>query len=189
MKLMLQGEEARRYGRELREDGSPAMWRRRAVVGLSLIGMGAMAAVSLFQTGVVKHLPDPPVEGFDSNKVNSSETAYMMGVPDGTISLASLATNIPLAACGGADRARTEPLVPLLAAGKAAVEAVVAGWYFYQMPAKEKAWCGYCVVGALANFGVAALTLPEAREALRALGADTQSRPTVGAAAPAAPMV
>lgn len=170
MNLTLRDEEARRLRRELREDEGAAMWRRRAIVGLSLVGMGAMAAVSLFQTGVVRSLPDPPVESFDSNKVNSSETAYMLGVPDGTLSLASLAANVPLAACGGVDRARTEPLIPLLAAGKAAVEAVVAGWYFYQMPAKERAWCAYCIVGALANFGVAALSLPEAREALRSLG-------------------
>jgi uncharacterized membrane protein len=169
MQLTLNDEGARRLRRELQEDEGREMWRRRAVIGLSLVGMGAMAAVSLFQTGAIRHLPDPPLEGFDSDKVNSSETAYMMGVPDGTLSLASLAVNVPLAACGGADRARDEPLIPLLAAGKAAVEAVVAGWYFYQMPAKEKAWCAYCIVGALCNFGVAALTLPEAREALRSL--------------------
>jgi len=135
--------------------------------------MGAMTAVSLFQTGIVKHLPDPPLPGFDSDKVNSSDTAYMLGVPDGTLSLASLAANIPLAAFGGATRAQEQPLVPLLAAGKSTVEAIIAGWYFYQMPTKEKAWCGYCIVGALANIGIAALTLPEAKEALAALREET----------------
>lgn len=169
MKLILEKEEARSLRRELQEDDSRGMWRRRAVIALSLVGMGAMTAVSLLQAGLVKHLPDPPLEGFDSDKVNSSETAYMLGVPDGTVSLASLAVNIPLAACGGAERARRDPLLPLLAAGKATVEAGIAGWYFYQMPAKEKAWCAYCIIGALANFGIAALTLPEAREALGAL--------------------
>jgi hypothetical protein len=52
---------------------------------------------------------------------------------------------------------------------KAAGEAVAASWYFYQMPAKEKAWCGYCIVGAIANIGIAALTIPEARKALAVL--------------------
>ena len=42
----------------------------------------------------------------------------------------------------------------------------MAGWYFYQMPAKEKAWCAYCITGALANFGVVALALPEAAKAV-----------------------
>jgi hypothetical protein len=56
-----------------------------------------------------------------------------------------------------------------VAAAKAAVEAVSAGWYFYQMPAHEKKWCGYCIVGALANVGILALTLPEAKQALSVL--------------------
>ena len=137
---------------ELQQGETDSLRRRRAIIGCSLVGMAAMAAVSLLQTGVVKHLPDPPLESFDSDKVNSSDTAYMLGVPDGTISLASLAVNIPLAAFGGARRAREQPLVPLMAAGKAAVEAAVAGWYFYQTPAKEKKWCGYCITGALMNF-------------------------------------
>lgn len=142
---------------------------RRAVIGLSLLGIGAMTAVSLFQTGIVKHLPDPPIDGFDSDKVNSSDTAYALGVPDGTLSLASLAANIPLAAFGGENRAEEKPLIPLAIAAKASVEAVVAGWYFYQMPTKEKAWCGYCILGAAANFGIAALTLAEAKRAWKNL--------------------
>jgi uncharacterized membrane protein len=155
--------------RELQQGDTPDLWRRRAVIGLSLIGMSAMAAVSLLQTGVVKHLPDPPLDNFDSDKVNSSDTAYMLGVPDGTLNLASLAINVPLAAYGGADRVREQPLIPIVAAGKAAIEAAIAGWYFYQMPTKEKAWCGYCIVAAAASFGVFALTLPEAREAINTL--------------------
>jgi uncharacterized membrane protein len=142
---------------------------RRAVIGLSLLGIGAMTAVSLFQTGIVKQLPDPPIDGFDSDKVNSSDTAYALGVPDGTLSLASLAANIPLAAFGGENRAEEQPLIPLAIAAKASVEAVVAGWYFYQMPTKEKAWCGYCILGAAANFGIAALTLAEAKRAWKNL--------------------
>jgi uncharacterized membrane protein len=142
---------------------------RRAVVGLSLLGIGAMTAVSLFQFGVIKHLPDPPFENFDSDKVNSSDTAYALGVPDGALSLASFAANIPLTAFGDKRRAETMPLVPLAAAAKAVLEAMVAGWYFYQMTAVEKKWCGYCIVGAAANWGIAALTLVEARKAWRNL--------------------
>ena len=155
--------------KELQDGDSKDLNRRRAIIGLSLVGAAAMTAVSLFQTGVIKHLPDPPIEGFDSDKVNSSETAYMLGVPDGTLSLASLAANIPLAAVGGENRAEEQPFVPIAAAGKAVVEAAIAGWYFYQMPAKEKAWCGYCIAGALANFGIAALSIPEAGKAIKRL--------------------
>ncbi|MBA2735801.1 MAG: vitamin K epoxide reductase family protein [Pyrinomonadaceae bacterium] len=161
--------ETQKLRRELQESGESDLKLRRAIIGLSLLGMGAMTAVSLFQTGIIQHLPDPPVGNFDSDKVNSSDTAYSLGVPDGTVSLASLAANIPLAAFGGENRAENMPLVPLAAAAKATIEAAVAGWYFYQMPTKEKAWCGYCIVGAVANFGIAALALTEAKRALKNL--------------------
>jgi uncharacterized membrane protein len=151
--------------RELQDGDRRNLRLRRGVIALSLLGMGAMTAVTLFQTGIVKHLPDPPLPDFDSDQVNSSDTAYALGVPDGALSLASLAANIPLAAFGGADRTETMPLVPLAAAAKASVEAAVAGWYFYQMPAVEKKWCAYCIAGAAANFGIAALTLIEAKRA------------------------
>jgi hypothetical protein len=42
------------------------------------------------------------------------------------------------------------------------------------MPAKEKAWCGYCVAGALANFAIAALTIAEARDAVHVLLSDRE---------------
>jgi uncharacterized membrane protein len=155
--------------RELQESNESDLNLRRGIIGLSLVGMAAMTAVTLFQTGVLKHLPDPPIAGFNSDKVNSSDTAYALGVPDGALSLASLAANIPLAAFGGENRASDAPLIPLAAAAKATVEAAVAGWYFYQMPTKEKAWCGYCIVGAMTNWGIAALTLMEAKKAWKSL--------------------
>ncbi|HZS08727.1 MAG TPA: vitamin K epoxide reductase family protein [Blastocatellia bacterium] len=155
--------------RDLQRGETDDLWRRRAIINVSPLGMASMTAVSLRQTGIIGHLPDPPFGDFDSDRVNSSDTAYKFGVPDGTVSLASLAANIPLAAFGDARRAREQPWVPIIAAGKAAIEAAVAGWYFYQMPAKEKAWCGYCITGALANFAIFALTLPEAGKAINVL--------------------
>ena len=154
---------------DLQEGVAPDLQRRRGVVALSLFGIASMAAVTLLQTGIVKHLPDPPWDSFDSDKVNSSGTAYALGTPDGTLSLAGLAMNIPLAGFGGTDRAEKLPYVPLGASVKAGIEAVAAGWYFYQMPAKEKKWCAYCIAGAIANFGIFALTVPEALKAISVL--------------------
>jgi uncharacterized membrane protein len=152
---------------ELRHSPAAELKRRRAIIETSFGGMAAMAAVTALQTGIVRHLPDPPLRGFDSDRVNTSKTAYPFGVPDGTLSLLAFATNIPLAALGGANRGRKKPWIPLIAAGKALVEAAVAGWYFYQMPAREKAWCGYCITGAAASMAVAVLTIPEAVAAIR----------------------
>jgi uncharacterized membrane protein len=154
---------------ELKRGQTPDLKRRRGIVTASLAGMVSMGIVSLLQTGVVKHLPDPPLESFDSDKVNSSELAYALGTPDGSLSLAGLALNVPLAGFGGANRAQAQPYVPLLAALKSGVEAIAAAWYFYQMPTKEKKWCAYCIAGALANVTIFALTIPEARKALAAI--------------------
>lgn len=142
---------------------------RRGIILTSLVGMTSMGLVSLLQTGVVRHLPDPPLDSFDSDKVNSSDTAYALGTPDGTLSLAGLALNVPLAGFGGIDRSEQMPYVSLAAAAKSGVEAVAAGWYFYQMPTKEKKWCAYCIVGAIANATIFALSLPEAIKAWKHL--------------------
>src|SRR5918996_5324923 len=121
--------------KELQEANTPDLQKRRAIIALSLAGIASMTAVTLLQTGIIRHLPDPPVGNFDSDRVNSSDTAYRFGLPDGPISLASLALNIPIAAFGGAARARKYPWLSIFAAGKAVAEALAASWYFYQMPA------------------------------------------------------
>ena len=77
--------------------------------------------------------------------------------------------NLPLAGFGGDNRAEKMPYVPIAASVKSAVEAAAAGWYFYQMPTKEKKWCVYCIGGALANFFIFALTVPEALKAVKTI--------------------
>ncbi len=154
---------------QFQKSTDPDLRRRRAIILTSLFGMTSMALVTLLQTGVIRHLPDPPLDSFDSDKVNTSDTAYALGVPDGALSLAGLAINLPLAAFGGVSRAERIPYLSLAAAVKSGIEAAAAGWYFYQMPAKEKKWCAYCIAGAIANFTVFALTLPEASKAWKHL--------------------
>jgi len=129
-----------------------------------MAGMASMVPVTMLQTGMIRHLPDPPLKGFHSDAANSSLIAYKFGVPDSAISVASFAFNIPIAAFGGADRPRTRPLVPLIAAGKAAIDAAASAWYFNQMRRGRK-WCPYCIVGAISSLAVFLLTMPEALSA------------------------
>lgn len=136
-------------------------------MALSLIGMASMAAVTLYQTCLIRHLPDPSLRRFDSDRVNASDTAYQYGVPDGTLTLAGHATNAVMATFGGACRAAEQPWAPIAASSKAGLEAAIAAKYvFYQMPVVEKKWCGYCIVDALMHIGTFALTLPEAAKAI-----------------------
>lgn len=141
---------------------SADLQRRRGIICLSLLGASAMALVALRQTGVVGPLPDLPIEGFDTERLNTSDIAYQFGVPDAALATASFTANVPIAALGGEGRTEQTPWVPIIAAGKAGVDAAVSGWYFAQMPIREKAWCPYCIVSARASFGILVLTLPEA---------------------------
>jgi uncharacterized membrane protein len=161
-------DEARQLRRDLQRGNTTQIKLRRAIIGTSVAGIASMVPVTLLQTGIVHHLPDPPMKGFHSDEANSSLIAYKFGVPDGAVSVASFAVNIPIAAFGGADRARTKPLVPLIAAGKAAIDAAGSAWYFNEMR-RGKKWCPYCVVGAISSLAVFLLTVPEARAALKHL--------------------
>lgn len=154
--------------RDLREaDDEPGILLRRAIVGTSLIGIACMAVTTLFQTGMIRHLADPPIEGFDSDKVNSSDLAYGWGMPDSPLSIGSHAAAIALAGAGAADRAESKPLVPLAATLAAVPAAVTAARYlFHDMPVREKGWCPYCIVDALAHLAVLGFTLWESKKAI-----------------------
>jgi uncharacterized membrane protein len=165
---MLSLEEARQLRRDLQRDRSTPVNLRRAIMAASVAGMASMTPVSMLQTGILHHLPDPPLRGFHSDAANSSLIAYRFGAPDGPMSVASFALNLPMAAFGGADRARTKPLIPLLAAGKAAIDAALAAWYFNEMR-RGKKWCPYCIVGAIGSLAVLLFSVPEARSAWRHL--------------------
>jgi uncharacterized membrane protein len=152
--------------RDLRATNKPEILLRRAIIGISLVGIAGMAAVTLYQSGTVKHLPDLPLEGFDSDKVNASDTAYGWGMPDAPLSIISHAFNIALAAFGHAGRAHTQPWAPLLASAAAAPAAAVSAKYlFYQMPVRERGWCPYCIVDALTHIASFGFTLWEAGKA------------------------
>ena len=160
------GYEPRQLRRELHGAKSAAMRRRRAIVGFSLLGGAAMGVVSLLQTGAVEHLPDPPGP-WNSDAANLSEAAYQFGIPDGPLAVASMAANLPLAAWGGEDRVASRPAAPVLSMVKAAVDAAGAAGYLKKMITGEEAWCPYCVTGAVSNFAIFALALPEAIQGLR----------------------
>lgn len=153
--------------RELQRSDDPEIILRRAVIGASAIGITAMGITSLFQTGIIKHLPDPPHQDFDSDKVNASKEAYSYGTPDGPLSILTHAVNLALATAGSRKRAKQAPWLAVTASLAAAPAAITAMRYlFYQMPVKEKAWCGYCVIDGLSHVATFGFTLYESTKAI-----------------------
>ncbi|MFN2476019.1 MAG: vitamin K epoxide reductase family protein [Chthoniobacterales bacterium] len=152
--------------RQLRRDSGGFLEERRGIVCASLAAIGCMGLIALYQIGVIKHLPEPPLPGFDADKVDASEEAYShFQVGDAFIGLGSYAATMGLAAMGPKNRAKTHPWIPLALAAKTAADAAQAAKLTYDQFAKHKAACMWCLIAAAATFVSAALAFPEARAA------------------------
>ncbi len=156
--------------RQLRLGDGPDLRRRRKVIGLSMVGAAAGIVVSLYQTGILKHLPDPPLGLFDSDKVDASDYAYKRAeMPDGLVMLVTYGVTALLAGAGGADRAARLPWLPLALAAKVAFDVATNLKLAQEEWAGNKALCAYCQAANLASLASAPLVVPEARKALRRL--------------------
>lgn len=154
--------------RQLREDTGGFLEQRRKIVGLTLAAAGSMGLISLYQTGVIKSLPDPPLPYFDSEKVNAGAEAYSrLSMPDAPIGLGSYAATLGLAAMGGENRAEERPWIPLALAAKTVADALQAGKLTVDQWTKHRAFCVWCLIAAGCTFATVPLALPEARAALR----------------------
>lgn len=156
--------------RELRQGDSDDLQRRRWIVGLSFVGVGIGVVVSLYQFGMIKHLPDPPVGPFDSDRVDASDYAYKrLLTPDAFLMVATYGATAALAGAGGEKRAQSHPWLPLAMAGKALYDLVTCVKLGAEEWAENKAFCAYCQVATLISAATAALTLPEAWRAVKQL--------------------
>ncbi len=153
---------------ELRLGAGEFLDRRRKVVGLALIAAGAMIPISLYQTGVIRHLPEPPLPGLDADIVDASGAAYaILATPDAVLGLGSYAVTVGLAAMGGQRRAETHPWIPLALAAKVAVDALVGAKLTRDQWTRHRAFCSWCLLAAGASFAAVPHVVPEARAALR----------------------
>lgn len=159
-----------RLSRELRLRRNGRLPERRRVVALALGAAGSMALVSLYQTGLLRHLPEPPLPGFDADAVDASPEAYQwLSVPDGLLGLASYAGTALLAAAGGADRARRRPWLPLALAVKATADAAQAARLTKDQITRHGALCFWCLLAAGATAAILPPAFAEARDALATL--------------------
>lgn len=166
--------------RELRLDQSPDMARRRWIVGLSMVGVVAAKLVSLYQTGVLKTLPDPPIAVFDSPKVDASNYAYKrMQTPDGLLMLVTYGITASLAGAGGARRAETQPLLPVAMGAKLAYDVFTAFRLAGEEWAENKALCAYCQAATVASVASLIIAVPEVRRAVEQLLAGTRAKETL----------
>jgi uncharacterized membrane protein len=143
-----------------------------------MVGTVAAQLVSLYQTGVLRTLPDPPISVFDSPKVDASNYAYKrFESPDGPIMLVSYGITAWLASAGGEDRARTMPWLPVAMSTKILADVALAVQLAGEEWSENKALCFYCQCATVASLASLALAMPELLKAVKALpGSDAVER-------------
>lgn len=171
MKLIERDETlAQELGRELRESSGEFMKKRRELAGLSLTSIASMGVIALYQLGILKHVPEPPLPALDADKVNGAAQAYQyLGTPDAILGIGSYAITLGLAAMGSPDRARRQPWIPLALAAKAGFDAILSAKLTLDQPKRYRAFCVWCLVAAGATFASVPLVVPEARAAASGL--------------------
>ena len=129
-----------------------------------------MGLIALYQTGLIRHVPEPPLPLLDADKVDASPEAYeKLSTPDAILGLGSYAATMGLAAMGGKERATESPWIPLALAAKVCFDAVNAAKLWVDEWTKHKAFCIWCLAAATATFAMVPLVIPEALTALRAI--------------------
>jgi uncharacterized membrane protein len=144
--------------------------RGQAIAALATGAAAVMGVIAAYQTGLIRHLPDPPISGFDSEKVTGSPQAYRLGgIPDGLLGLANYAATAALAVAGGRGEAERRPWRAVALAGKVGLDAAVAAKLTYDEKTKQKAWCSWCLGATLMTAAMVPLVIPEAWRAVRHL--------------------
>jgi hypothetical protein len=129
-----------------------------------------MSLVTLYQMGIIKHLPEPPLPMLDADKVDASAEAYSrFQTPDGILGIGSYAMTMGLAAMGGPARAQKQPWIPLLLAAKVAFDTFQAIRLFRDQLTKFHAFCSWCLLTAATTLATIPLVVPETYAAIRQL--------------------
>lgn len=161
---------AEELSQQLRLGTGHFLAQRRGTVTLGLVAVGSMSLITLYQMGIIKHLPELPLSILDADKVDASPEAYSrLSTPDGMLGIGNYAITMGLAAMGGADRAQKQPWIPLALAGKVAFDAAQGIRLFFDQKTKYNAFCSWCLLTAGTTLATIPLIIPETYAALRQL--------------------
>lgn len=158
---------------DLRCGSGKLLANRRGIIGLSLFSAGVMGAIALYQTGILKKIPEPPVSIFNAQKVIGSAEAYSrMATPDALQGMTSYAITACLAGMGSQTRSKTHPWIPLGMAAKLIFDAALASKLTYKEWTKYRALCFWCLLSTGATLASLRLGIAESKAAIRHLTGD-----------------
>ncbi|MGK5448623.1 vitamin K epoxide reductase family protein [Streptomyces radiopugnans] len=155
---------------DLRLGSGDFLGQRRRIAALGLGASAAYAVVGLYQFGLVRRLPEPPLPGLDAERVDASGEAYaLLRTPDAALGLASAGVTLALTGMGNRRRHRERPWLVLAAAGKAVADAGTAALLFAEQLTKHRRVCSWCTAAAACHLAALPPALAEARAALSAV--------------------
>jgi len=149
--------------------------RRRRVVGGTMLSTGCMAVASLYQTGVVRRIPELPLRPFDANRVEASAQAYqLLRMPDAPLAVVSFGLTAALAAAagtgpGGPRFGRRAELIRVALGLKALVDAAYGAKLMADQATKHGKLCSWCLTTTVGSAVALGPALAEGRAGWRAL--------------------
>ncbi len=162
--------EAEAVSNALRRHDGPFLSRRRRISALSLTSIAGLGVVAAYQSGLLRHLPEPPLRIFDADRVDASGEAYQyLKTPDAALGILSSAATLALAGMGGSDRTQRQPYLPLALLAKTLLDAASGAYLTLEQGTKHRRFCSYCLVAAVAQVLRVPQAVPEAQAAWRAL--------------------
>ncbi len=152
----------------------PALRRRRRVVGGTMLSTACMAVASLYQTGVLKRIPELPLGPFDAGRVEASAQAYqLLRMPDAPLAVVSFGLTAALAAGAGTGEGpgfgRRADLVRVALGAKALVDAVYGAKLMADQATKHGKLCSWCLTTTVGSAIALGPALAEGRAGWRAL--------------------
>lgn len=126
-------------------DGKTATNNSSLLIGASCVALATLVPVALYQTGVTSRLPDPPLDVFDSERITSSKSAHLLGIPDSLLGLASFGVTLGLALA-----AKRNSTANRLLGAKLIADASVAAFNASRQILSFGKLCSWCTGTALA---------------------------------------
>ncbi len=152
---------------DLRLSRDPSVRNRRRAAALTLVNAASLGVVALYQFGIIRKVPEPPLRFLDADRVDASAEAYAIGqTPDAALGI--LSAGLTLVLLGRGARSRS-PWIALATALKVVVDAGGALMLTAEQGTRHRRYCSWCLAAAAASVAAVPAVLPEARRAIERL--------------------